>query len=221
MIKQKRIKLIILILFLVGFSIHLFCESRPLALNLTTPFLLLINVLLIYLLINNQGKKTKNKTAIFLSISFLITFILEIVGSKTGIVFGNYSYGDTMWLKIANVPVVIGLNWIILLVASFNVTQLISKYFVIKSILIEALLTASLLTFLDYFIEPIAIFLNYWNWEKSSIPPQNYLAWFIISFCLTICIRLFKIELQNKIMGDYFKVVLVYFVMLQIFLKPC
>lgn len=221
MIKQNRIKLIILILYLVGVIIHSFCFTRSLALQLTTPFLLLINGLMIFQVLKDLNKATRNKTIIFLIAAFLITFIIEIVGSKTGAIFGSYTYGNSMVLKVVNVPVVIGLNWVVLLVSSYNLAEEIGKYFKIKSVFIVIILSAALLTFLDYFIEPVAIALDYWNWEIIRVPLRNYIAWFIISLCLTMGIQFFKINLKNTLLKYYYIVVLAYFILLHVFLQPC
>ena len=35
----------------------------------------------------------------------LIGFVIEVIGVKTGYVFGSYSYGDSLGFKILEVPV--------------------------------------------------------------------------------------------------------------------
>lgn len=219
MIKQNRTKLIILILYTVGILIHFFCQSRPYALMLTTPFLLFINAFVIYHFF--KGSKANLRTGIFLLAAFVITVFLEVVGAETGLVFGEYQYGDTMWLQLFNVPLVIGLNWVVLLVASYNVSLKIAEYLKVKSSVFSILITSVFLTLLDYFIEPVAIELDYWHWQNIDIPLQNYLAWFLIALILTIGIKVFRIDMKNKLLTFYYFVVGVYFILLQLILPPC
>lgn len=125
--------------------------------------------------------KAKIKTGVFLVAAFVVTVFLEVAGAKTGIVFGEYRYGETMWLQLFNIPLVIGLNWVVLLVASYNVSLKISEYLKVNSSVVVILATAALLTLLDYLIEPVAIELDYWVWQTTDIPLRNYLAWFLIA----------------------------------------
>ena len=52
---------------------------------------------------------------------------------------------------------------------------------------------------LDFFIEPVAIHLDFWAWQNISIPVQNYWGWFLISFALNLFILKAKIFTENKI----------------------
>jgi putative membrane protein len=37
----------------------------------------------------------------------------------------------------------------------------------------------------DFFLEPAAIELNFWNWAAVQVPWQNYLGWFILGSLFT------------------------------------
>ena len=43
----------------------------------------------------------------------IAAWLVEVQGVRTGLIFGSYSYGNTLGLKLADVPITIGLNWII------------------------------------------------------------------------------------------------------------
>ena len=121
-----------------------------------------------------------------LSQSFLIniliigigTWLIESVGVNSGKIFGEYSYGDVLGIKVLNAPLLIGVNWVILVLCF---SSIISK---ISDKLVFSLIGAFLMTALDVLIEPVAIKLLYWLWKGHDVPLQNYVAWFIISFAI-------------------------------------
>jgi putative membrane protein len=112
---------------------------------------------------------------------FLFTLILEIIGNKTGVIFGPYSYGDVLGIKILGAPIIIGLNWLLVVLGTRQVVD--SR---IKSPVLATLMASLLAVCFDVVLEPVAINLGYWNWETATgaIPWQNYLAWFGISLVL-------------------------------------
>ena len=58
----------------------------------------------------------RNKKFIsWLVITYLATLLLEIIGAKTGLIFGSYSYGDVLGPKFFDLPLIIGLNWVIVI----------------------------------------------------------------------------------------------------------
>jgi putative membrane protein len=46
---------------------------------------------------------------------FAASFLVEAVGVNTGMIFGSYSYGSALGPKLWNTPVIIGLNWFVLI----------------------------------------------------------------------------------------------------------
>ena len=50
-------------------------------------------------------------------------FFIEVIGVKTGFIFGSYYYGAAMGIKILAVPLLIGLNWSILVYSTSLVVQ--------------------------------------------------------------------------------------------------
>jgi putative membrane protein len=65
--------------------------------------------------------------------------------------------------------------------------------------LFKALVGASIMTASDYIIEPVAIAYNFWTWETTTIPLQNYAAWFLFSFLFLLIFYKFKIDKTNKV----------------------
>ena len=108
---------------------------------------------------------------------------MEIIGTNTGLIFGEYAYGRTLGFQVGHVPLIIGVNWLMLVYATAAVVNSVAEkqHFVIK-----AALSAGLMVFLDFFIEPVAIRYDFWSWTDNIIPIQNYVAWFVIAFALLI-----------------------------------
>lgn len=129
-------------------------------------------------------------------VAYIITFTLEALGVAFSLFFGPYYYGEVLGPKILNVPVVIGLNWVIIILSlvlfsEWAFDRLIKPSFNNKMrIFFISLFTAILATLFDYIMEPAAIGLNYWTWTLTNnpmiVPIQNYIAWFLISFLFAI-----------------------------------
>lgn len=105
-------------------------------------------------------------------------WMLEVVGVKTGQIFGSYMYGKTLGFQILNVPITIGLNWVILLIA----TNAVVAEWDIEGPVGRAALGAGLMTALDLLIEPVAMHFDFWQWSGNIIPVQNFGAWWLASF---------------------------------------
>ncbi len=117
------------------------------------------------------------KLLLWAVITFLITLFLEILGVKTGLVFGSYAYGETLGLQFMGVPVLIGINWTLVILGTLTIVERFTK-----SVPAVMILTALITVVFDYIMEPVAIALDYWSWEGGPIPLQNYVAWGVISF---------------------------------------
>lgn len=111
-------------------------------------------------------------TATFLVI-LIGGFLIEYIGVHTGVLFGNYNYGAALGPKIGDIPLVIGVNWFCIVLASS--AQL---YSLRMNIVLKAILAGVLCTGLDFLIEPVAMKLDFWNWENGMIPMWNYVCWF-------------------------------------------
>ena len=72
---------------------------------------------------------------------------------------------------------------------------------------------------LDFFIEPIAISLDFWSWKYDTIPLQNYLGWFLIAFLLQlIFLSVFNKAEKNIVAIVLFGWQIIFFGVLNLFL---
>ena len=136
-----------------------------------TPINLFISFVLLFI---NQVQLEKPELTAALII-FFIGMISEILGVNYGLIFGDYVYLDNLGFKVLGVPVLIGINWIIL---TF-ITGSMSSY-IIKNKYIAALTGAILMILLDLIIEPVAPLLGFWIFDLPTVPLQNYIGWFVI-----------------------------------------
>lgn len=160
---------------------------------LLTPFNLLISLGLLF-----WNEENRNKNLLIISIlCFSVGLGMEMIGTNTGLVFGEYSYGKTLGFQVGHVPLIIGVNWLMLVYASAAVVNHFGEklHFVVK-----AALSAALMVFLDFFIEPVAMRYDFWSWAGDIIPIQNYIAWFVIAFgLLLVTHRLMMIKSKTAI----------------------
>ncbi len=187
-LENRWIGLLLLFYFfgLLGIS---FVQYRGFFLPLT-PFNLLITLVVFYKI--NQDYS--NKFLILSFLIFLVGFSVEAIGVATGVLFGSYAYGNYFGIKIFETPIMIGVNWLFLALSIYGVVQ----YFTKKALWL-ILLPSLLMTFLDFLIEPVAMKLDFWNWENEIIPLQNYLMWFITSIFIHGLIYFFRPKINTKI----------------------
>lgn len=131
-------------------------------------------------------------------IVFLGGLSIEIIGVKTGMIFGNYIYGETLGIKLLDVPLTIGLNWLALLYATSSLFVQLFPDSKNVSIFIKAFFPALLMTSLDYLIEPVAIQHDFWHWFGAPIPLKNYLGWFVSSYFLGVLFFYMDAPQKNK-----------------------
>ncbi len=207
-LKNKKIlysAIFLLIIHTVGI-IGLNSSFKDLFLVLT-PLNLLISVAFIYI-----NQKEYNQSLLIASILiYSLGFIVELIGVKTGLLFGEYSYGNTLGLKLFNIPLIIGANWLMLVFSVGCILNSANLSFVLKSVI-----GAFMLVFLDFLIEPIAIKFDFWTWQNGIIPFKNYLAWFLFSFLFLTIFYKFQFDKNNSIAKLLYFVQILFFGVLTI-----
>ena len=187
---------LILVMHLAGLF-GLWFELTHKIFELATPLHLITSIILLFLSQRNYSPSFW----IFVSITFLVGFFIEVIGVKTEAVFGTYKYGKTLGFKVLEVPILIGINWVMI---TFIVNYFVSNYFNFVAInakitlFFKAILSAILMIMIDYLIEPIAIKHDFWSWQNDSIPLQNYIGWLLASLPLSMLFQYSKFEKINK-----------------------
>lgn len=183
----KIVAFIMFCIYTVGILGHLLFGMKPLFLWLT-PFNLVLTLIL-FLAINS----IRIKDSLVLITIFSIGFLVEVIGVKTGLLFGTYQYGSTLGFKWLDVPLVIGLNWVLLNLTGHGIFH---KF--VKNVILKSALASLTIVLLDVLIEPVAIKLDYWSWENNVIPLQNFMMWFIVSFIIQLIINKSKLQISFK-----------------------
>jgi bisanhydrobacterioruberin hydratase len=203
-ISRQYISIIILIIVNLVGVVGLSTSYRDTFLLLTP-----LNLLLAFSLVLLNEKQVDGKYALFFIFSFLTGIVVEVLGVQYGLIFGDYHYGKPLGIKFSGVPLVIGLNWFLLVYGSASLLKNVKG-----NLLVKAFLGALLMTGVDFFIEPVAINLGFWLWDGAEIPFSNYLGWFVISFILHLVLHQFKLKLENKVAAAVFLVIALFFVIL-------
>lgn len=179
---------LLIIVYMVGIVSVLLGHAE--ALMLLTPYnLLFATGLLLY---NAEG--FDKKYGLWLLVVMLAGFFVEVLGIKTGLIFGEYAYGEGLGLKWLDVPLIIGLNWGVLV---FATAALVHKLKLSKPL--KAAIAATLMVSYDIFLEPVAVRFDFWTWAGGTIPLQNYVAWWVIAFLMLLGAFTYVKNLRNRL----------------------
>ncbi|MEO7767741.1 MAG: carotenoid biosynthesis protein, partial [Ferruginibacter sp.] len=77
-----------------------------------------LNLLLTFLLLIWTQQKKNVAFYVFLAAVIIIGYFSEVVGVNTHLLFGDYSYGKVLGVQWNNVPLLIGINWFIVIYCS-------------------------------------------------------------------------------------------------------
>ncbi len=137
--------------------------------------------------------------ATFASATFIFALFVEILGSKTGWPFGSYAYDDSLGLKIAGVPTIVPLAWIMM----------------VHPVLIAARKTSPNWAFLyggfglmawDLFLDPQMVAEKRWTWDvvgphvpfQPEIPLSNTAGWLFAGMGLIALLNLILPKERRK-----------------------
>lgn len=206
----RKYSLGILILFhsvgLVGIgllSLEIFAALSPLNLLLTA-----------YLVWINHEPSDSGRGLIYVAVgSVILGYLAELLGTQTGFPFGDYSYGPSLGWQLAEVPVIIGINWFLMLMG----TGFIMKRFTATAWL-RVVGGALLMTLIDLAIEPVAPALDFWYWAQGQAPVMNYLGWFAVSLIMHLMLISWVGRDENKLAPAAVIIMLAFFISLNLLL---
>ncbi len=207
--KNERYAIILLVAMhlagIIGLSLPLTQE----AFKLLVPFNLLANAALVLWFHQDWNKSFLGALAVVM----LTGFGIEVIGVHTQAIFGNYWYKTTLGYKVFNVPLLIAVNWLIVI---YTTSALVAEFAIAKHW--KALLATLLTVGLDYLIEPIAIAYDFWDWQGGIVPLQNYVGWFFTALFLHIVFVYLPFQKNNKVGIALYVCEVVFFVVLKAFL---
>ncbi|MGB4400791.1 MAG: carotenoid biosynthesis protein [Daejeonella sp.] len=202
--KTNICSLIVILFHCVGLYGFLNPELNDFFIKLVPFHLLLMLSLMIV-----SGYDGTRDILLFALMVYAAGFLVEVAGVNTGLIFGSYTYGSTLGLKLWQTPLMIGVNWLILVYTTGVLLQpiKINKYAL-------AALGAAVLVSTDFLIEPVAIKYDYWSWQGGVIPMQNYIGWFIVAFIMFLFFNRMNFRKQNPAAIVLFVTQLVFFIVL-------
>ncbi|MDO9376778.1 MAG: carotenoid biosynthesis protein [Ferruginibacter sp.] len=190
-----------------------------------------LNLLLSFALLvwTQQGKNSYFFA--FLALVFCIGFAVEAIGVNTGQLFGDYSYGTVLGPKWQHAPLVIGINWIIVICCCGITTHTMITQAAANlptgtggkisglralSVIVDG---ATLAVIFDWLMEPVAVKLGFWTWHSGAgIPTYNYFCWFIISAVLLTLFHFARFSKPNKFAINLLLIQSMFFLILRTFL---
>jgi putative membrane protein len=194
----------------------------------STPF----NLLLSFFLLVWTHPEKNNSFYLFIGIVFIAGFLSEVVGVNTGLLFGDYHYSKILGIQLFQVPILIAVNWFIIIYCSGigthvllnKVINRVAKDYNEPSLKLKAMSVifdgASLAVLFDWLMEPVAIKLGFWTWGgDGSVPFYNYFCWLLISILLLTVFNFFNFRKENKFAVNLLLTQALFFLILRTFLK--
>ena len=174
-------KIIVIVLHTVG-GICM-ALGDPISLVLLTPAHLCITTFVLFS-VHPPLNKEFYKAAF---LTFMFGMFIEIIGVRTGHIFGEYHYTSLLGPRVLGVPIVIGTNWLLL---SYCFSALTLWWRPSLKLFYQVIIGAILMVLLDVIIEPFAVHYGLWIWKGRVLPSiVNYIAWFV-GGCLVTAIWL-------------------------------
>lgn len=209
-LKPEKIRGFIITLYTIGIIGSAVPITRDLFIVLTPAILLLSFALLLNFHTPVLDAKT---TIVFISI-FLISYFVEVAGVRTGLIFGPYSYGRGLGLKLLDTPLLIGLNWVLLVYCTSAIFEKIpvGHFGRIAG-------ASSLMVLYDFVMEQVAPRMDMWAFDAGFAPIRNYVSWFVLALVFHSLVRFAEIRLPNRLAPLIFYCQGAFFVILFIIFK--
>jgi putative membrane protein len=223
-IKQHKISIaagIAILFHCIGLAGILFFDAAFFA--ALTPF----NLLLSYALLVWTQDDRNFHFWLFVLLCFGIGFFAEFLGVNYQLLFGEYEYLEAMGIGWKGVPLIIGINWFIIIYCCGVTAQKGLNWVWNKlkdedlpfrdnvgffSVIVDGALLA---TFFDWVMEPVAVKLGFWKWMgHGTIPMKNYASWFLVSALLLLLFKLLRFGKHNQFAVHLLLIQLLFFLML-------
>lgn len=193
------------IFYLVGIAGFIYAPTREFFSRLTPLALLLSAGFLVWF----HQPKFQLKMLLAFGFIFIFSFLVEAIGVKTGVIFGEYIYGIGLGIKVLETPLLIGLNWLMLVYCTKIIAEQISG-----DSTIQLFFAPFLMVIYDLILEQAAPLLNMWSWAGGKIPVQNYISWYLLAFLFHLLLQKTKTQFSNKLAGPVFVIQFLFFVIL-------
>lgn len=176
---------LLIVMFPVGLAIML-TDFGSDYLWTTTIFLGLQALILFLVILSSIGI---SRSILLVSLFLIISFLIELIGVRTGFPFGSYTYSRILAPLIVGVPAAIAFAWFSVAVSSYLLT---ASMFTKMGAAVVCFIASVLILTSDILLEPFASFINgFWIWDSGIIPFGNFVAWLILGFLFCMLISIF------------------------------
>lgn len=169
-------------------------------------------LLLTFILLLSKHKPYDGRFTGWALIVLVGSFLMEWLGVKTGAIFGEYHYTSLLGYHLDGVPVVIAMNWFVLVYGCIEVCSRITKNKWAKIIFVAVMMTA-----IDVLLEKVAARFHFWVWANEKIPAENYIAWFALSFVFALLYEELKVKTKNPIAIHVLIILVLFLVSFRVF----
>lgn len=121
----------------------------------------------------------------YVAITALFAWIIEMIGVSSGWPFGEYSYANSLGPKLASVPLVVPLAWVMMAHPMLVAARALNQRW-------AAFIGGFGLMAWDIFLDPMMVDAGHWSWKQttptlwgvSGIPLSNFAGWLLSGILL-------------------------------------
>lgn len=206
--EDKKVRKFFIIFYSIGALGIAIPFTRNLFIYLTPAALLISFIAILYY----HQPALDNRSILVFVIIYLVSFFIEAAGVHTGVIFGEYTYGKGLGIKVLDTPLMIGINWLLLVYCTSAIADKLPVLNILK-----ILVSSSFMVLYDLIIEQVAGQLQMWTFKEGVVPLKNYISWFILAFLLNSLLKITGIKITNKIAPLIFYCQVGFFIVLCMF----
>ena len=129
------------------------------------------------------------RTGLFFATAAVVSYLLEEIGVRSGLVYGPYHYSDMLGPKLGHVPVLIPLAWFMMIYPSWVTARALLRGVDTRraaGMTALAVVAAMVMTAWDTVMDPGMTAAGNWVWEQGGpyfgVPLRNYAGWLLTTF---------------------------------------
>ena len=146
-------------------------------------------VFVLFAVVHCVAMEGSRRTLGFFAISAVVSYLMEEVGVRTGLIFGVYHYSDQLGPKVGHVPILIPAAWFMMIYPSWVVARALMNGVNARSIrglTAQSAIAALVMSAWDVVMDPGMAAAGNWTWEKGGayfgVPLHNYVGWLLTTF---------------------------------------
>jgi len=123
----------------------------------------------------------------------VVVWLIEWVGTQSGLPFGSYHYTPELQPQVWGIPLSVTLAWYMLLIPAWSVARSLVPRPTGAGNWLFAAVAATAFTAWDLYLDPQMVARGLWVWDSPGayfgVPLLNYAGWWLVSFVLSLILR--------------------------------